>query len=189
MVRQSLTSSWKWFSTGLVAAQLALLLSGCAPTPKVSMSPTFSPAPERELVYVIPFVGTLAPEPFTRKVFDKLVDALNARHSAAGVQWFFILKQELKDVDPTWLNRQVYITGEVWSYTENSGCCQTELRVKGRAAIYEAAHPQPSAEIVVPAESFFDHDYTTLDVEQDRLAQRLASEMAAQIIRVLQRPK
>jgi hypothetical protein len=153
------------------------------------VSPTFSPAPERELVYLVPFVSTLAPEPFTRKVFDKLVDALNARHSAAGVQWFFILKQELKDVEPSWLGRQVYITGEVWSYTENSGCCQTELRVKGRAAIFETGHPQPSAEIVVPVESFFDHDYTTLDVEQDRLAQRLASEMAAQIINVLQRPK
>ncbi len=189
MVRLPRPLSKEWFYSGLVAAQLALLLCGCAPTPKVSVAPTFSPAPERELVYVVPFVSTLSPEPFTRKVFDKLVDDLNARHSAVGVQWFFILKQDLKDVDPAWLGRQVYITGEVWSYTENSGCCQTELRVKGRAAIFEAGHPQPSAEIAVPAESFFDHDYTSLDVEQDRLAQRLASEMAAQIISVLQRPK
>jgi len=58
------------FYSGLVAAQLAMLLCGCAPTSKVSVAPTFSPAPERELVYVVPFVSTLAPEPFTRKVFD-----------------------------------------------------------------------------------------------------------------------
>lgn len=172
----------------LLAATLAILTgTGCAPGVSVSVKPGFTVSPELETVYVVPFSSVLVPPGLNSGVFNEFVDLLNAGRSATPVQQFVILKEELKSVDPAWLARQVYITGELWGYMENSGCCSTEMRVKARAALFEPGAKTPSAEITVPLETFFDHDRATLAGTQQQLARQAAQELSARILGALHR--
>lgn len=159
----------------------ALLLAGCGPKPKVSVAPTFKPA-AAETVYIIPFTAALVPESFSEAVFNDFVDILNSRRRETGVASFVILKEEVKDVDPVWLSRQHYISGDIWSYVEDSGCCATNIRAKARTYLTEPGMRVPSVEIFLPMETFFDHDKSTIDRERDRLAHDIARELAQRIL-------
>lgn len=169
----------------LLSPLLLLLLAGCAKRPGIKVISTLTPPGETEFAYVVPFVTTLVPESFGEPAFNEFVDTLNANRGKTPVKTFLILKEELKEVDPAWLEKQLYITGEVWSYIENSGCCSTELRVKGRVQIFEPGRKSPAAEIFVPLDSFFEHDASKLSVERDKLSKRLARELADQTIKAL----
>lgn len=161
---------------------LLAMLAGCAPLAKTTVSPSFRPAPQDGVVYVVPFVTALVPPSFSKRVFDDLVDYLNAYRQGTGIQWFFIIEQDLKDVEPSWLARQTYISGEIWSYLEESGCCKTELHAHARAHIIEAGKSEPSVVVSVPVEGFFDHDDSSLEKEREILARRLAHELGSRII-------
>ena len=169
----------------LLALLAALILAGCAPKAAVSVSPAFNPVPDQEVIQVLPFIATLVPDPIATTVFDDFVDKLNDGRNGTGVQWFVILKQEVAEVDPAWLAKQVYLSGELWSYVENSGCCSTEMRIKGRVRLFEPGRPQPTFEVAVPLESFFDHDRSTLAEERLKMARRLSRELAAQVLAAL----
>lgn len=171
----------------LFALHLSLLLAGCGPTARVTTAPDFKPSPDQDVIYVAPFVNTLVPERFAETVFNDFVDTLNSNRALTGGKWFLIIKDELKDVDPAWLAKRPYIAGELWSYIENSGCCSTELRVKARVGFYEPGRKEPSVDISVPLESFFEHDRSTLEAERTRLAKRLAGELADQFIKSMGR--
>jgi len=166
-----------------------LSLAGCAPQPKVTVSPAFNPAPEDNIVYVLPFTQSLVPEDFSETVFDEFVDNLNKKRSRTDVKWYYILKEELKDIDPAWLARQVYISGELWGYVENSGCCSTEIRAKARLNLFEMEQQEPTLEMQFPIEVFFEHDRSTLLEEKQKLAKRLAGEMADAITEIFARRK
>lgn len=161
---------------------MLLLLPACAPAVQVTVAPGFKPAPDQDTVYVVPFVTTMVPANFSDTVFDSFIDDLNDQHNRTSVKWFAIIKEDLKNVDKTWLAHQVYITGEIWSYIENSGCCSTELRVKARIKVFEPGKTKPSMDVFVPLETFFDHDMTTVEAERDKLAKRLAAEMSKAVI-------
>lgn len=169
--------------TVLIAAAvfIACMLQGCA-RPQVSIKPDFKPPVELDTVYVVPFTSVLVPEDFKAVAFNDLVDVLNENRTQMGVQQFEIIKGELKDQDPKWLARQLYISGELWSYIENAGCCNTELRVRARVTLTEPGKELPTFEISLPLDSFFDHDRSTLEAEKTLLARRLARELAARII-------
>lgn len=169
----------------LLTLYFLLLLAGCGPTVKVSLAPDFKQAPEQDVMYVVPFLNTLVPENFSSPVFDNFIDDLNESRLKTDVKWFYIVKEEIPEPKPEWLARQAYVTGEVWSYIENSGCCSTELRVNARVRLYEPGRKEPAAEIYVPMESFFEHDRSSLEKERERLARRLALEMADQMVRAL----
>ena len=181
---RNITSTLR-FSCLLLAAYSLLLLNGCAPGEKVIVAPTFNPAPEQNIVYVQPFTNSLVPESISETVFNDFVDDLNDSRLKTDVKWYYIIKEDPKDVDPAWLARQVYITGEIWSYIENAGCCSTEMRAKARLRLYEAGKKDPTLEIFIPVDNFFEHDRSTLAVERQRLAKRLASEMSAAITKAL----
>ena len=163
-------------------ALVLMMLAGCGPKPQVSISPSFRPATDVETAYVVPFAGALVPEEFSATVFNDFVDQLNGRRREAGVRSFAILKEEVSAVDPAWLARQYYISGDIWSYVEDSGCCSTNIRVKARAYIHEPGKSIPSVEIFVPMESFFDHDRSTIASERDRLARALARDLSQKVI-------
>lgn len=172
-------------SAFILSTLLSLLLAGCAKRPGIKVVSTLTPPAETEFAYVVPFVTTLVPDSFGEAAFNEFVDTLNASRGTTPVNTFLILKEELKEVDPAWLEKQHYITGEIWSYIENSGCCSTELRVKGRVQIFEPGRKSPAVEIFVPLDAFFEHDSSKLSVERDKLSRRLARELANQAIKAL----
>ncbi len=171
----------------LLAIPFLLPLAGCGPKPQVSLAPSFHPATDVETAYVVPFAGALVPEEFSATVFNDFVDQLNGRRRETGIHSFTILKDDLKTVGAPWLSRQYYISGDIWSYVEDSGCCSTNIRVKARVYIHEPGKNAPSVEIFVPMESFFDHDRSTIDRERDRLARTLARDLSRKVLDALSR--
>jgi hypothetical protein len=166
---------------------LSLFLSGCAAT-KVTRDRIFRPVPEDGIVYIVPFLSTLVPDSFSETVFNTFVDHLNGNLADTGVRWFYIVKEDPKEIDPAWLANQAYITGDIWSYVEEPGCCSAELRLKARLRLYEPGKPAPSLEAYIPMESFFDYDHSTIEAERHLLALRLADEMASQLIKAMTAP-
>jgi hypothetical protein len=173
----------------LFTVHCSLILAGCAATGKEVVTPDFRPIPDQGIAYVIPFFTTLVPEAFNEKVFNTFVDTLNANHEATDVRWFYIVKEEFKDLDPAWLAKQLYMTGEIWSYIEDIGCCSAELRINSRLRIYEAGKAEPAMEFLIPRQRFFDKDKSTLEAERELLALDLANDMAVKIINVLAKQK
>ena len=169
----------------LFLAVVALSLAGCAASVKARNYGNFDPKVERETVYVIPFDATLVPPDFGEPVFNDFVDRLNAQRSKTRVGKFLILKEELKDVEPAWLIKQTYISGDVWGYVETSGCCSTEMKVKSRIYLYEAGKNEPSLEVFVPEEFFFEHDRISIPTAKARTGKKLAWELADAIIKKL----
>ncbi len=165
---------------------LLLGLTGCAPLPKVTKSPDFTVSPNQEVMPVVPFANILVPNSFAETVFNTFVDTLNDNRASTSIKWFTIIKEDMKEVAQTLPPDHLYLAGELWSYIEDSGCCSTELRVKGRLRFYSAVYKEPLLEIQLPMESFFEHDNSSLVLERERLAQRLAGEMSKQVLKVLQ---
>ncbi len=167
----------------LAVSLLALLiLQGCGVRAQVSVKPDFNPPAELDTVYVLPFTSSLVPGTVQATVFNDFVDLLNENLKRARVQQFEIIKDNLDEVDKKWLVKQVYLSGELWSYIENAGCCQTELRISSRIKLTEPGKQLPTFEVLLPLESFFDHDQSTLDKERVKLAKRLARELAERVI-------
>lgn len=170
----------------LPALLLALLLmAGCAASPSVLIEPSFKVNPSQEVMPVLPFTSLMVPEDFSESVFNNFIDILNDNHSSTSIKWFTIIKEDMKDAARLIPPGNLYMTGELWSYIENSGCCSTELRVKARVRFYRSGSPAMLAEIEVPLESFFEHDSSTLTIERDKLSLRLAREMAQQVLKLL----
>lgn len=169
----------------LLAFITLLLVAGCAASPKTRNYGTLDPKLEREVLYIVPFDATLVPPDFGDPIFDQFVDFLNARRKETRVGRFVILKEELKEVEPAWLVKQNYVSGDIWGYVENSGCCSTDMKVKSRIYLYEPGKNLPTLEVYVPAEGFFEHDRSTVTVARDRLGKKLAQDLADAVIRKL----
>lgn len=178
---------WFPFSTLLLSllAFFVIVGGGCTSRAKVTVPPEFR-APDQETIYIAPFTATLVPDSIAEPVFNEFVDTLNRNRTIPGVTFFAIIKDDLKDVEPAWLQKQLYITGELWSYMEKSGCCSTEMRVKSRLRIHQPGQQRP-VEIEVPKEVFFEHDRSSIEEERDRFANSLATELSQHVIRILNR--
>ena len=177
----------KSFLYSLLIIFALFLMGGCGQAVKVSLAPDFKRALDQDVMCVVPFINTLVPENFSSPVFNNFIDDLNRNRLKTEVKWFYIIKEDIPNPKPDWLTKQAYITGEVWSYIEESGCCSTDIRVNARVRLYEPGKKEPAAEIYVPMDSFFEHDRSSLEMERERLAKRLAGEMADQIIRLLEK--
>lgn len=162
-----------------------LLLTGCSAAPKIKDYSAIDPQLERESVYVVPFDATLVPPDFGNPIFDEFVDLLNARRKQTKVGQFVILKEELKEVEPSWLIKQVYISGDIWGYVEKSGCCSTEVKVKSRIYLYEPGKNTPTFEVFVPVEHFFEHDRSDVSAAKAYLGNKLAQDLAEAVIKKL----
>jgi hypothetical protein len=180
-----------WSSTTRTAVMLLfiiLLLSGCSSV-KVTTSHNFTVAQNQQMVPIQPFAGTLVPESFSEAVFNDYVDNLNDIHEKTGFSWFGIIKDDLKAVEQVLTPAHIFISGEIWSYIENSGCCSTELRVKSRLRIYRVLSRELLWEAEIPLESFFEHDASTLAVEREKLGRHLAATMSQATVKALQGAK
>ena len=162
-----------------------MLLTACAAAPKTKDYSVLDPQLERESVFVVPFDATLVPPDFGDPIFDQFVDILNARRKQTKVGQFIILKEDLKEVEPAWLIKQVYISGDIWGYVETSGCCSTDMKVKSRIYLNEPGKNTPTFEVFVPANYYFDHDRGDIAVAKARLGNKLALDLAEAVIKKL----
>lgn len=167
---------------------LLLLLSGCAPG-NIRTSQAFSIATNQTMVPILPFSNTLVPAAFSEAVFNDFVDDMNETRSKTGFSLFAIIKDDLDKVEKVLTPAHIYISGEIWSYIEDAGCCSTELRVKSRLRIYRVTSRELLWDAEIPMDSFFEHDLSTLAVEREKLGKRLSSSMSQITIKALQGAK
>jgi len=162
-----------------------MLLAGCAASPVTKNYTVLDPNVERESLYIVPFDATLVPPDFGDPIFDQFVDILNSRRKQTKVGRFVILKEELKEVEPVWLIKQIYISGDIWGYLETSGCCSTDMKVKSRIYLYEPGKNSPTFEVFIPVEHYFEHDREDIAVAKKRLGKKLATDLAEAVLKKL----
>jgi hypothetical protein len=131
----------------------------------------------------------MVPTDVSESVFNDLVDALNDTRPITGVTTFIILKDDLASMNQEWLARQVYLTGDIWSYQENTGCCSTALQIKARMNLFQSGSKDPVLTITIPQERFFEHDRSTLEKERTLLARDLSREMYYQLVSALKQQR
>ncbi len=142
------------------------------------------PEPEPGVVYVVPFVSVMVPNEVDARVFDQFIDTLNRESEALNLQ-FVILKEGLQRVSPQWLSIRKYVTGEIYAYVEDSGCCSTDLRTKARLSYYRPHQDTPAFGFEYPVKSFFDHDRSTLGIERAKLSDDIAVALASELLKAL----
>jgi hypothetical protein len=172
-----------------VSFAFLLLFSGCAAGPKIQTSPSFTIANTQKMVPIVPFANTLVPEAFSEMVFNDFVDGMNDHQQQAGFSWFGIVKDDMKELEKVLLPTHIYITGEIWSYIENSGCCSTELRVKSRLRIHRVQSRELLWQAEIPLDSFFEHDASTFPLEREKIGKRLSNSMIKETLKALQSAK
>ena len=169
----------------LLAVLFIMTVSGCATSGNVRTSQAFTIAQNQKMVPILPFSNTLVPESFSTEVFNDYVDNLNDSRDKTGFSLFAIIKDDLKSTEQILSPVHIYVSGEIWSYIEDAGCCSTALRVKSRLRIYRVNSRELLWEAEIPMESFFEHDSSTLAVERVKLGKRLSSEMSRMTIKAL----
>ena len=174
----------------LAAFLLGLLVTGgCGSNRTALVSPAYSISQSQTMLPILPFNNILVPNTFAETVFNDFVDDLNDNRAKAGFAMFAIIKENLSEVEKILTPAHIYLTGEIWSYLENAGCCATELRVSSRLRIYRVRSRELLWEKEIPLEGFFEHDNSTLEVEREKLARRLAKEMSSEALKALQGAK
>jgi hypothetical protein len=183
------TPSKNFHLAALLSALFLMTISGCATAGNVRTSQAFTIAQNQKMVPILPFANILVPESFSTEVFNDYVDNMNDSRDKTGFSLFAIMKDDLKSAEKVLSPAHIYVSGEIWSYIEDSGCCSTALRVKSRLRIYRVNSRELLWEAEIPMESFFEHDSSTLDVERLKLGKRLSSAMSQMTIKALQDAK
>jgi len=163
---------------------LLLLLAACGTSSKetqVRKAAGFVSPPTKKVLYVVPFLTVMVPPEVEEGIFDLFVDSLNAGGQSREYD-FVILKEGLDRIDAEWLAQQDYLTGEIYGYVEDSGCCSTAIRVKSRLQLHQTGHEEPTLTIEYPREIFFEHDYSTLEQERRKLAEEIATTLATRLL-------
>lgn len=171
--------------SSLVFVILLVLLAGCgAKGPQLRKAKDFASPAEKKVLYVVPFVTVMVPGDVEEGTFDRFVDLLNAGAQPKEFD-FVILKEDLEKVDPAWLKEQNYLTGEIYGYVEDTGCCSTNIRVKSRLELHQPGLEIPTLTLEYPLERYFEHDYTSIPEERRKLAEVIASTLANQLLDTL----
>lgn len=170
---------------GLLVA-LLFLLSGCSSSSRIMTSPSFTISQHQRMVPIVPFTTTLVPPAFSESVFNDFVDGMNENQQQADLAWFGIVKDDMTELAKLLSPSHIYISGEIWSYIENSGCCSTELRVKSRLRIFRVQSKELLWEAAIPLESFFEHDRSTFEIEREKIGKRLSALMVKETVQALQ---
>jgi len=168
---------------------LPLLLTFCLllPAPLLAADEAAPAADLSATLYIVPFLNVMVPAEVSSALFDSFIDEMIAVANPHGTA-IRILKQDIESIDREWLGRQAFVTGEVFGYVEESGCCSTQINAKVRAYFYRPGSVEPDGEIVVPGDVFFDHDLSSLEKERALLASRMARKLAAGIFTSLDSP-
>lgn len=162
---------------------LTTFLAACSTTPpyRVERSVDLHRPEEGTVLYFVPFSPVLAPEELTSNLFNQVVDGFDGAAAGSGLS-ALILKREVASVDPAWLGQQYYVTGNVFAYGEESGCCSTEIKLSTRLQLYQPGTPYPVLRIALPYRILFDHDRSNLEIEQERMTTTLADQLRSALL-------
>lgn len=161
-----------------------LLLAGCAQKPAVRTGDNFAVVPRDEKLYVVPFTTVMVPREVEEGIFDQFIDALNAKGESSRYE-FVILKQDLASIGSDWLSSHYYLTGDLFAYVEDSGCCSTTIRSRSRLKLFQPGQSEPTLVMEYPREIFFEHDYSSVHVQRQRLAADIANTLAQKLLKSL----
>ena len=160
---------------------LAIVLVSVLLVPASSFSADEVRVDPPQTLYVLPFLNVMTPAEVSSQLFDAFIDQMLLVGEQSGLQ-IRILKKDIDSIDKEWLARQNFVTGELFGYIEDSGCCSTEIAAKVRVYRYRPGSIEPAAEIVVPGDIFFEHDVSTLEKERLLLANQMALELSQRMV-------
>ena len=162
---------------------LTTFLAGCSTTPayRIERTVDLQRPEEGTILYFVPFQPVLAPEELTSNLFNQLVDGFDGAAAGSGLS-ALILKQEVTTVDNAWLGQQYYVTGSVFAYGQDSGCCSTEIKLSTRLQLYQPHTPYPVLRIDLPYRILFDHDRSNLEIEWERMTTALAEQLRGALL-------
>lgn len=161
----------------------AALLAGCSTVtqPRIERTVDLQRPTEGTTLYFVPFQSVLAPEELTGDLFNRIVDDFDGNAAGSGLS-ALILKREVRGIDPAWLGQQYYITGSVFAYRQDSGCCSTDIQISTRLQLFQPATPYPVLRIDLPYRTLFDHDRSNLEIEHARMTAALADELRSALL-------
>lgn len=141
--------------------------------------------PEPGVIYVVPFIFTMVPAEVQDQIFDQIVDTLNERNAQSKLK-FVIFKAKLDNDSRKWLAAHKHINGEVYGYSEEAGCCSTEVRTRVRLNYYRAHQKDSMLEYEGSFRIFFDHDDSTLAEERQKLSDQIVNALVSELSKTLQ---
>lgn len=169
----------------LLVAIFILSLPACSnPSPQLSLGQGFAPPLQSQRLYVVPFDTVMVPDEVSALLFNRFVDRLNQAGAGKGYE-FVILKQGLKQIDQTWLAERDYLVGELFAYIEEIGSSVTDIKLRSRIRLYQPGQQTATLELTLPAESFYENNYSTLPKERRKLAEKISTELADQLLLAL----
>lgn len=157
---------------------LTTFLAACSTTPtyRIERTVDLQRPTEEKILYFVPFLPVLAPEELSSDLFNQIVDGFDGAAAGSGLS-ALILKREVASVDRAWLGQQYYVTGSVFAYGQDSGCCSTEIKLSTRLQLYQPGTPYPVLRIDLPYRILFDHDRSNLEIEWERMTTSLAEQL------------
>jgi hypothetical protein len=162
---------------------LTTFLAGCSTVPSYRIERTVDlqrPA-EGTTLYFVPFQPVLAPIDLTSDLFNQIIDGFDGAAAGSGLS-ALILKREVASVDSAWLAQQYYVTGSVFAYGQDSGCCSTEIKLNTRMQLYQPGTPYPVLRIDLPYRILFDHDRSNIELEWERMTTALAEQLRSALL-------
>lgn len=169
-------------SRALLFILSCLVLVGCsAPALQRTKTADCLPPPPGETLYVVPFLAVMVPPAIEAGILDRLVDTLNRAAPQTGRE-VVIVKRPPAEIDPEWLSQRHYLGGEIFGFVRDSGCCSTELRLKARLTYHQPGASQPTLTLTLKRETFFDHDSSNLELEQERLIDEVVAAFAGELL-------
>jgi hypothetical protein len=126
-------------------------------------------------------MAVMVPSAIEAGILDRLVDTFNRATPQTGHE-FVILKRTPAEIDAAWLAERYYLGGELFGFVRDSGCCSTELRLKARLTYHQPGNTQPTLTLTLKREVFFDHDTSTLALEQERLINDVVASFAGELL-------
>ena len=167
----------------LIAVLLFALLGCAAQSTKISRRPGFVRLHSQTL-YVVPFDTVMVPEEVSAVLFNRFVDRLNQAGDSSGTE-FVILKQGLTQIDEAWLSERDYLVGEVYAYVEEVGSTMTAIKARGRVRLYQPGQKSATLLLTLPADSFYQNDYSNRQEERLKLAEKISTGLADQLLLAL----
>ena len=168
----------------LILVCLLPLLACGSHAPQVSRSAKFDPQLQSQQLYVVPFDTIMVPDEVSAVLFNLFVDRLNQAGANRNYE-FVILKQGIKQIDPAWLAERDYLVGEVYAYIEDVGSTATAIKARGRIRLYQPGQKSATLVLTLPAEAFYENDYSTPAKERRNLAEKISTELADQLLLAL----
>jgi hypothetical protein len=162
---------------------LTTFLSACSTTPthRVERTVDLQQPTAETILYFVPLLPVLAPEELVSDLFNQIVDGFDGAAAGSGLS-ALILKRELSSIDSAWLGQQYYVTGSVFAYGQDSGCCSTEIKLSTRMQLYQPGVPYPVLRIDIPYRILFDHDRSNLETEWEQMTTSLAEQLRAVLL-------